>query len=191
MTDSARGAAEPGLPGPGSPRRRGAGRWLLGHVEELLGGGAFVGMTAIVFVNVISRYVFNDPIPGADELATLCFTWAVFVGAAAGVRQRLHIGIEFMVAWLPPRGRAAVGLLVVLLMALFSALVGIYGAKLMLSGNFKLTPVLQWPYTWVYLAIPVGAALMLVRLVPIAVEHVARLRGEAGEALRANASPLT
>ena len=50
----------------------------------------------------------------------------------------------------------------------------------MLSGNFKLTPVLQWPYTWIYLAIPVGAALMLVRLLPIAAEHLARLRGAPG-----------
>ena len=106
MTESAQGAAEPEPAGPGSPRP-GFGWLLLDRIEELVGGVAFVGMTAIVFVNVVSRYVFNDPIPGADELATLCFTWAVFVGAAAGVRQRLHIGIEFIVNWFPPRGRAA------------------------------------------------------------------------------------
>ena len=94
----------------------GLARRVFDHVEELIGGGAFVAMTAIVVVNVVSRYLFNDPIPGADELATLCFTWAVFVGAAAGVRQRLHIGIEFIVNWFPPRGRAALGLLVVLLL---------------------------------------------------------------------------
>jgi TRAP-type C4-dicarboxylate transport system permease small subunit len=154
----------------------------------LIGGVAFVGMTAIVFVNVVSRYVLNDPIPGADELATLCFTWAVFVGAAAGVRQRLHIGIEFIVNWFTPRGRAALGLLVVILMAFFAGLVGVYGTKLMLSGHFKLTPVLQWSYAWIYLAIPVGAALMLVRLLPIAAEHLARLRGAPGGELGSGAA---
>jgi TRAP-type C4-dicarboxylate transport system permease small subunit len=158
-----------------------AGR-VFDHVEELIGGIAFVAMTAIVVVNVVSRYVFNDPIPGADELATLCFTWAVFVGAAAGVRQRLHIGIEFIVNWFPPRGRAALGLLVVLLMAVFAAILGVYGTKLMLTGYLKRTPVLQWEYTWIYLAIPVGAALMLVRLLPIGAEQLARARGApAGE----------
>ena len=176
MTESAQGVSEPAPSGPGSARP-GLGRLVFDRFEELVGGVAFVGMTAIVFVNVVSRYVFNDPIPGADELATLCFTWAVFVGAAAGVRQRLHIGIEFIVNWFPPRGRAVLGLLVVALMAFFVGIVGYYGIKLMLSGNFKLTPVLQWPYTWIYLAIPVGAALMLVRLLPIAGEHLARLRG--------------
>jgi len=80
---------------------------------------------------------------------------------------------------LPPRLRAATGLLVVLLMGAFALLIGIYGTQLMLIGHFKRTPVLQWAYTWVYLAIPVGAALMLVRLGPLAAEQVAALRGEA------------
>lgn len=188
MTESAQGASEPA--GPGSTRP-GLGRLVLDRVEELVGGTAFVGMTAIVFINVVSRYVFNDPIPGADELATLCFTWAVFVGAAAGVRQRLHIGIEFVVNWFPPRGRAVLGLLVVVLMAFFVGLVGFYGITLMRSGNFKLTPVLHWPYTWIYLAIPVGAALMLVRLLPIAAEHLARLRGVRGDEIQAPVSTLS
>jgi C4-dicarboxylate transporter DctQ subunit len=178
----------PGRDAARGPARPSAGRRIFDRVEELIGGGAFVAMTAIVFVNVVFRYVFNDPIPGADELATLCFTWAVFVGAAAGVRQRLHIGIEFIVARFPPRGRAAVGLAVAVLMAAFAGLIGVYGIKLMLSGHFKRTPVLQWPYTWVYLAIPVGAALMLVRLWPIAAKHLARLRGAPAGGLGAEAA---
>ncbi len=171
----------------GSARGAGVGRLVLDRIQELVGGLAFVGMTAIVFVNVVFRYVINDPIPGADELASLGFTWAVFVGAAAGVRQRLHIGIEYVSTLFPSRGRAALGLVVVFLMAVFAVLVGVYGTKLMLSGHFKRTPVLQWSYTWVYLAIPVGATLMLARLVPIAAEHLARLRGAAAREFGAEA----
>lgn len=179
MTTSAGGGRGAGArPAPCRP-----GRILLDRFEEILGGAFFIGMTGIVFVNVVFRYLFNDPIPGADELATLGFTWVVFLGAAAGIRQRLHLGIEYLTGRLPPRPRAAIGLTVVLLMAFFAAMIGLYGGKLMLSGHFKLTPVLQLPYTWVYLAIPVGAALMLCRLVPLAREHLARLRGVAAASL--------
>ena len=52
-------------------------------------------------------------------------------------------------------------------MAVFAVILGVYGTKLMRTGYLKRTPVLQWAYTWIYLAIPVGAALMLVRLPPI------------------------
>lgn len=169
------------------PARPRLGRQLLERFEEVLGGAAFVGMTGIVFVNVVFRYLFNDPIPGADELATLGFTWAVFLGAAAGIRQRLHIGIEFVTNLFPGRCRAAAGLLVALLMAAFAVLLAVYGSKLMLSGHFKRTPVLQWAYTWVYLAIPAGAVFMLVRLWPIAREQAALLRGGVARTISASA----
>jgi TRAP-type C4-dicarboxylate transport system permease small subunit len=160
------------------PRRA---RWALDHLEELVGGAAFAAMTAVVFANVCARYVLNDPIPGADELATLGFTWAVFLGASAGVRQRLHLGIELVARLVrPPRARAALALLVAALMGGFAVLVGVYGVKLMATAQFKRTPVLQWPYTWVYLAVPVGAALMLLRLLPIARQHWRELAGRAG-----------
>jgi TRAP-type C4-dicarboxylate transport system permease small subunit len=148
-------------------------------------------MTALVFANVVGRYVFNDPIQGADELATLGFTWATFLGASLGVRLRLHLGIEYLTQGLGPRPRAAVGLLVVLLMAAFAALLVVYGTRLMLSGHFKRTPVLQWPYTWVYLAVPVGGLLMLARLGGVARQHLGRLRpaAPAGAGARGGAAP--
>ncbi|MFB3817590.1 MAG: TRAP transporter small permease [Candidatus Methylomirabilales bacterium] len=151
--------------------------WL-DRAEEIVGGAAFVGMTAMVFVNVICRYLLNSPIPGSDELATLMFTWAVFLGASVGIRRELHLGIEFVTRLFPLRVQALCGLLVSLLMAGFAILLLVYGWKIMGTAHLKLTPVLQWPYVWIYLAIPVGAVLMLVRLVPIAAGHLGRLLGK-------------
>jgi TRAP-type C4-dicarboxylate transport system permease small subunit len=153
--------------------RRLAG-WLH-RAEEVVGGAAFVGMTAMVFINVICRYLLNSPIPGSDELATLLFTWAVFLGAAVGVRQQLHLGIEFVTRLFPPRVRALCGVAVSLLMAGFAVLLLVYGWKIMGTAHLKLTPVLQWPYVWVYLAIPVGAVLMLLHLAAITGEQLRRL----------------
>jgi TRAP-type C4-dicarboxylate transport system permease small subunit len=169
-----------GAPAAGRAAAAGAGRWLLDHAEELLGGVAFVGMTAIVFANVCARYLLNAPIPGADELATLGFTWAVFLGASAGVRRRLHLGLEVVTRLAPPRARAGIALAATALMAAFAALIGVHGTTLMETAELKRTPVLQWPYTWVYLAVPVGAALMLLRLAGVAREHARRLRDPDG-----------
>ena len=58
-------------------------------------------------------------------------------------------------------------MLVSALIGFFAALLLFYSWHIMRSAHLKLTPVLQWPYTIVYLAIPVGALLMLLRLVPI------------------------
>jgi TRAP-type C4-dicarboxylate transport system permease small subunit len=166
---------------PGTPPGRSAFPLLvLDRFEEVVGGTAFVGMTAMVFVNVVCRYVLNSPIPGSDELATLAFTWAVFLGASLCIRRQLHLGIEFVTRRFSPRLQALLGLTVSLIIAAFAVMLLVYGGKIMRTGHLKLTPVFQWPYTWVYLAIPVGAALMLLRLMPIARAQVKRLRGDAG-----------
>jgi C4-dicarboxylate transporter DctQ subunit len=156
----------------------------------VVGGVAFVGMTAMVFVNVVCRYLLNSPIPGSDELATLMFTWAVFLGASVGIRRQLHLGIEFGTRLLSPRLRALSGLLVTLCMGGFAVLLLVYGWKIMQTAHLKLTPVLQWPYVWVYLAIPVGALLMILRLLPIAAAHARQLAGRTQAAAAPGALPL-
>jgi C4-dicarboxylate transporter DctQ subunit len=158
------------------------GRWaflplLFQRFEEIVGGAAFVAMTVMVFVNVVCRYIFNSPIPGSDELATLAFTWATFLGASLGIRRQLHLGIEFVTRLFPMRFQAFCGLLVSVIIAGFSGLLFAYGLKIMATAHLKLTPVLQWPYTWVYLAVPVGAVLMVIRLGPIALAQARRMAG--------------
>ena len=88
----------PRIPGwvastPGGLRgARAFSRLFFDRFEEIVGGAAFVAMTAIVFVNVVCRYVFNSPLPGSDELATLAFTWATFLGASVGIKRQITSG---------------------------------------------------------------------------------------------------
>lgn len=172
------------------PGRSGFPRLLLDRFEEIVGGAAFVAMTAMVFVNVVCRYLFNDPIPGSDELATLAFTWTTFLGASLGIKRQIHLGIEFVTRLFPPRVQLLCGVLVSALIGLFAVLLLFYSWHIMRSAHLKLTPVLQWPYTIVYLAVPVGALLMLLRLAPIVRMQLARLAGRPGRAPAAEAAPL-
>jgi TRAP-type C4-dicarboxylate transport system permease small subunit len=178
MTAPAGSAPSPERPG-FLPARSGYLPVFLDCPEEILGGVAFVFMTGMVFVNVICRYLLNSPIPGSDELATLAFTWATFLGASVGVRRQLHLGIEFVTRLFPARVQACCGLLVSCIIAAFSGLLFAYGLKIMATAHLKRTPVLQWSYAWVYLAVPVGAALMILRLAPIALGQFRRVAGRA------------
>ena len=176
---------------PGSfPGRSRFPRLLLDRFEEIVGGAAFVAMTVMVFVNVVCRYLFNDPIPGSDELATLAFTWSTFLGASLGIKRQIHLGIEFVTRLFPPRVQALCGVLVSALIGLFALLLLFYSWHIMRSAHLKLTPVLQWPYTIVYLAVPVGALLMLLRLAPIVRMQLRRLTGRNERTPTGEAVPL-
>jgi TRAP-type C4-dicarboxylate transport system permease small subunit len=89
----------------------------------------------------------------------------------------LHLGIEFVTRLFPVRLQAFCGLLVSLIMAGFAGLLFAYSLKIMATAHLKLTPVLQWSYTWVYLAVPVGTVLMVIRLAPIALAQTRRVAG--------------
>lgn len=59
-------------------------------------------MTVITFANVIARYVFNSNILWALEVTVVLFAWLVLVGCAYGVKKTFHIGVDVIINLMPP-----------------------------------------------------------------------------------------
>jgi TRAP-type C4-dicarboxylate transport system permease small subunit len=79
---------------------------LLGRVERALGVLLLGTIVVTITVQVITRYVFGQPIVWVEELAGYCFLWGVFLGAAAGTKELRHIRIDTFVSKLPARRQA-------------------------------------------------------------------------------------
>jgi len=62
-------------------------------------------MVAMVFGNVVMRYGFNAGITVSEELSRWLFLWVIFMGATVAVRERSHMGVDMLVALLPPLGQ--------------------------------------------------------------------------------------
>ena len=72
---------------------------IMAGIERLLRGIlalVLFSMMALVFVDVIARYVFNDPIPGAFEITQLLMGLLVFSGLPLASRAGQHITISLM-----------------------------------------------------------------------------------------------
>lgn len=65
------------------------------------------GMVAMVFGNVVLRYVFNSGIVVSEELSRFFFVWLTFIGAILAMRERTHLGMDNVVERLPRRGKLA------------------------------------------------------------------------------------
>ena len=74
---------------------------VLANIDEIICGTALVTMISLVIINVFSRYLFNFSISWAEEVATICFVWCVFMGASATYKNKLDMGIDFFVAKVP------------------------------------------------------------------------------------------
>lgn len=62
-------------------------------------------MVLMVLGNVVLRYGFNSGITVSEELSRFAFVWLVFLGAAIGMRDKAHLGVDSLVRVLPVLGR--------------------------------------------------------------------------------------
>ena len=66
---------------------------------------ALAVMVVMVFGNVVLRYAFNSGIAISEEVSRWLFVWITFLGAIVAVRERGHLGTDFLLARLPPLGQ--------------------------------------------------------------------------------------
>src|SRR6476620_8846273 len=62
-------------------------------------------MVVLVFGNVVLRYAFDSGIAVSDELSRWLFVWMTFMGAVVAMRERGHLGTDFLVGRLPRAGK--------------------------------------------------------------------------------------
>lgn len=87
-------------------------RKVLHHADEILCGLFLLTMVLTVIVNVLLRYLFNYSLYWAEEVATICFVWTVFLGASVTYKHKLDVGIDALVNRLSSKGQSLIGLLV-------------------------------------------------------------------------------
>ena len=140
----------------------GAGAWRriydgLGY----LGGLILAVMTAAVFVQVVLRFLGTTGIDGLDEVPRYLFVWLVMIGAASAMQRGQHTVLDYFVNRLGPRGRA----LVLLLTNAVGVVLFVYLIKLSLvlvpNAQLQTSAGLGLPLGWVFAAIPIGAALIV------------------------------
>lgn len=138
--------------------------WLdrIMRLDEVLATAAVFALFLVAISNIFMRYLFNSPLAWTEEILQLLLVWATFLGTSALVRRREHVFISFVTDKLPPRLAHwneqifSVGII------LISALVMLYwGTQLLSFSAFRSTPMLQIPYYWIHVAIPVSAGVMI------------------------------
>jgi TRAP-type transport system small permease protein len=138
---------------------------------------ALVAMTAVIVALVVSRYLFRYSFPWAEELTRYLLVWMVMLSAAIITRNDDHIRVEYFFDMIPPRLQALLMVVLRLLMIGVLVLLVRYGWRTAIGMQVTGAPALRVSMMWPYLAIPVGAALMLVFSLLSLVDDVRRVLG--------------
>lgn len=91
------------------------------YFEEILCGLFLLTMISLVIINVFLRYLFGYSIFWAEEVATICFVWCVFVGASATYKHKMDMGIDVLITKAPKKIEKAIRFVVRLILLAINA----------------------------------------------------------------------
>jgi len=132
--------------------------------------GLFV-IVAIVFYQVFGRYVLNSSPTWTESLALVMVLYVTLIGAAVGVRDAGHIGMESLLVLVPDAIRNRIELLIHALVILFGFAMVWNGAVLGSSVWSYLIPNLGLPEAIRYLPLVISGVL----IISFSIEHVIAL----------------
>ncbi|MBS0342375.1 MAG: TRAP transporter small permease, partial [Proteobacteria bacterium] len=120
--------------------------WL-GHAIEIPAAALVVGEVIVLLAGVVMRFIFNSPIPWADELASILFLWLANLGAAVALRRGSHMRTTALVSRWGTRARAWAEALAIAVPCLM--LVILIGPMTEYAADEWIvqTPALSWPNT--------------------------------------------
>ena len=163
--------------------------WFVGANQWLV-IGLMAAMAALVFANVVSRYLFNYSIIWVEELTRYMMVWLGFLGSGLVLRFGAHVAVDVFQDLLPTRAAQALrAAIVALLGATFAAMTWL-GLRYAAFAWDQETPALGWSTGLIYLAIPIGSLLMLAHLLLIARAYVVAREYEKHPAFRAEDAVL-
>ena len=117
-----------------------------------------------LFASAVLRTI-GMPINWGMDIALLCFTWCVFLGADIAFREGDFVNVDVIVNKLPTTIQKFLQILVFIMIFIFLCLLVYYGSILSVKTwdrSFQGIPTLS--YTWVTLSVPISSLLMLITL---------------------------
>jgi TRAP-type C4-dicarboxylate transport system permease small subunit len=132
-------------------------------------------MAVMVFANVALRFLTDHSILWVEEVSRFLMIWLTFLGAGIVLRYGAHVGIDTLQDRFPRQAPILRAVIFCKLLAFFAIMIWL-GMDYTLRTWAQTTPVLQIPYGAVYLAMPVGFALMIVHLLLMGAPYVRQKR---------------
>ena len=110
-------------------------------------------MFVLVLGNVVLRYGFNSGIASSEDIARFLFIWITFTGAALGVRENAHLGMDSVIKMLPRKGKLVFAVIshVLMLATTGFLLIGSWQQMELNEGTTALGAV-PYPLSWMYAA---------------------------------------
>ena len=135
------------------------------HILALVLDGVITLLFGVILmltiVQVFLRYGLNSSLLGANETMEVLFIYTTALGAAAALRRRQHININYVETHLPTPVRKVVDVLAHLLVAFLNGVMIYYSINWIGMVGSNESPVMRIPEWTFQVSIPIGCGLVI------------------------------
>ena len=140
-------------------------KWYLNNFEAYIAAALFIIICALMFIQVVTRYVFNHAITWTEEMASMLFVVLIYCAIASAVTHRKHIYIGVVLGAVPFKVRKAMmiagnvffGAFCVYIIPPFMKVISVLGASK--------TVLLGVPLKIAYWPVPILLVLITIRII--------------------------
>lgn len=136
--------------------------FFLHNFEDIIAAIFITITTILVVINIIMRYILNSGLVWSEEVATGCFVWSVFIGAAAVFKHRGHVGVDVVVKFMPPVLRKAVQLITDIILVVLNGYMSYLAILYIRTSYTKMTPVLGVSSAYISSSVLIAFILMTI-----------------------------
>ena len=124
-------------------------------------------MTAIVFIQVVLRYIFNSGLSWGEEIARFLFMWIIWITMSFGFRDHSHIRMSILSDKLTPKGKLVLQILMDLCVLAFSIYMGYYGWKYVgkCAELGEVSSAAKLPHSVVFACFPYAMTICSIRII--------------------------
>ena len=142
-------------------------RFIDDRFEEIIGVTVLAVVVTLVFAGVSLRLTLKSGMPWQEEISRILYVLVVYLGASFGMKSKDHIRITFVADALPKRARKILRVLTDIVWIGFNVFVVIVSMDYYMRQRdfIGLSGILKIPLHYVFLTIPVGFALLTLRLI--------------------------
>lgn len=134
---------------------------LIHAVIEVLTVCLLTVMIAVTVYQVFMRSVVNRPTSWSEELALLMMIWFGYLGMVLGIRENVHISIEFLYERLPAPVQWILDFVNHVAMAIFGFFMLVEGIALSRLTRAPRMPAIRVSRAWMYIVLIIAGALMM------------------------------
>lgn len=127
---------------------------------------------------VFTRYVLQNASSWTEELARMLLIWVALLGASIAFIRKSHLGVDYFVGKLREKWRIISELVVYLLIAVFAAVVLLYGGYRLVALTLTTSqpsPALNIQWGHVYLALPISGFFIVIFSIEMMIENIYKL----------------